>query len=140
MLDINLDLSTAARRMMARTVVNFAEYERERISERTKAGLAAKKQRGEQHRSSARGWRRLAVVRRIVLDRNAGLSSRPSIAPCLGGRGYPQLAWPRTWQASTVRRIYQSATPATENGGGDTSTRTPTCRLLFCGRVGTVTT
>jgi DNA invertase Pin-like site-specific DNA recombinase len=38
-LDINLDLSTAAGRMMARTVVNFAEYERELISERTKAGL-----------------------------------------------------------------------------------------------------
>ncbi|WP_341286260.1 recombinase family protein [Mycobacterium decipiens] len=41
-LDINLDLSTAAGRMMARTVVNFAEYERELISERTKACLAAK--------------------------------------------------------------------------------------------------
>lgn len=40
---INWDLSTAAGRMMARTVVNFAEYERELISDRTKAGLAAKK-------------------------------------------------------------------------------------------------
>lgn len=46
-LDLSLDLTTAAGRLMARTVVNFAEYERELISERTKAGLAAKKQRGE---------------------------------------------------------------------------------------------
>ena len=46
-LDIHLDLTTAAGRMMARTVINFAEYERELISERTKAGLAAKKRRGE---------------------------------------------------------------------------------------------
>ena len=37
-LDFNLDLTTAAGRMMARTVVSFAEYERELISERTKAG------------------------------------------------------------------------------------------------------
>ena len=46
-LDLSLDLTTAAGRMMARTVVSFAEYERELISERTKAGLAAKKRRGE---------------------------------------------------------------------------------------------
>ena len=81
-LDINLDLSTAAGRMMARTVVNFAEYERELISERTKAGLAAKKLRGERI-----GRPRLAtagVVRRIVLDRNAGLAPTPvsGVTPC----------------------------------------------------------
>ena len=71
-LDLSLDLTTAAGRMMARTVVSFAEYERELISERTKAGLAAKKRRGEPI-----GRPRLAqpgVVRRIVVDRNAGLS------------------------------------------------------------------
>ena len=62
--------------MMARTVVSFAEYERELISERTKAGLAAKKRRGEPI-----GRPRLAqpgVVRRIVMDRNAGLTSTAS--------------------------------------------------------------
>jgi DNA invertase Pin-like site-specific DNA recombinase len=32
---------------MAMNLVNFAQYERELISERTKAGLAAKKRRGE---------------------------------------------------------------------------------------------
>lgn len=71
-LDINLDLSTAAGRMMARTLVNFAEYERELISERIKAGLAAKEARGER---IGRPWLATAgVVRRIVLERNAGLS------------------------------------------------------------------
>jgi len=43
-LDIDLDLSTAAGRMMDRTVVNFAEYERELISEGTKAGPATGRQ------------------------------------------------------------------------------------------------
>ncbi|WP_342751302.1 recombinase family protein [Mycolicibacterium hodleri] len=72
MLDLSLDLTTAAGRMMARTVVNFAEYERKLISERTKAGLAAKKARGE-----SIGRPRLAkpgVVRRIVMYR-----SRPEL-------------------------------------------------------------
>ena len=110
-LDINLDLSTAAGRMMARTVVNFAEYERELISERTKAGLAAKKQRGERI-----GRPRLAtagIVRRIVLDRNAGLSFG-RIARALEAEAILSPAGRPSWQASTVRRIYQSATAASE--------------------------
>jgi DNA invertase Pin-like site-specific DNA recombinase len=108
-LDINLDLSTAAGRMMARTLVSFAEYERELISERTKAGLAAKKARGERV-----GRPRLAtpgVVRRIVLDRNAGLSFG-RIARALETEAILSPAGRPTWQASTVRRIYQSATAA----------------------------
>jgi DNA invertase Pin-like site-specific DNA recombinase len=110
-LDINLDLSTAAGRMMARTVVNFAEYERELISERTKAGLAAKKLRGERI-----GRPRLAtagVVRRIVLDRNAGLSYG-RIARALEAEGILSPAGMPTWQRSTVRRVYQSATATAE--------------------------
>lgn len=110
-LDINLDLSTAAGRMMARTVVNFAEYERELISERTKAGLAAKKRRGEPI-----GRPRLAkpgVVRRIVLDRNSGLSFA-KIATALETEGILSPAGRPNWQASTVRRIYASTTATTE--------------------------
>lgn len=111
MLDINLDLSTAAGRMMARTVVNFAEYERELISERTKAGLAAKRARGERigrPRQAPPG-----VVRRIVMDRNTGLSFA-KIATTLAAEGVLSPAGLPTWQTSTVRRIYASATAATE--------------------------
>ena len=111
-LDLSLDLTTAAGRMMARTVVNFAEYERELISERTKAGLAAKKQRGEPI-----GRPRLAkpaVVRRIVHARETGLSFA-KIATALAGDGILSPAGRPTWQSSTVRRIFQSATPSEEN-------------------------
>ena len=93
---------------MARAVVNFAEYERELISERTKAGLAAKKQRGEQI-----GRPRLAkpgIVRRIVLDRNSGLSFA-KIAAALEAEGILSPAVRPNWQSPTMRRIYQSATP-----------------------------
>ena len=106
-LDLGVDLTTAAGRMVAMNLVNFAQYERELISERTKAGLAAKRARGERL-----GRPRLAkpgVVRRIVLDRNAGLSFA-KIAAALGAEGILSPAGLPTWQASTVRRIYASAT------------------------------
>lgn len=112
-LDLGVDLTTAAGRMVAMNLVNFAQYERELISERTKAGLAAKRARGERL-----GRPRLAkpgVVRRIVLDRNAGLSFA-KIATALEAEGIPSPAGRPTWQPSTVRRIYASATAATELG------------------------
>ncbi|MBN7532468.1 recombinase family protein, partial [Mycobacteroides abscessus subsp. abscessus] len=83
----------------------------ELISERTKAGLAAKKARGERI-----GRPRLAtagVVRRIVLDRNAGLSFG-RIARALEAEAVLSPAGRPTWQPSTVRRIYQSATATAE--------------------------
>lgn len=110
-LDLGVDLTTAAGRMVAMNLVNFAQYERELISERTKAGLAAKRARGERL-----GRPRLAkpgVVRRIVLDRNTGLSYA-KIATALEAEGVLSPAGRPTWQASTVRRIYASATTPTE--------------------------
>lgn len=53
------------------------------------------------------------VVRRIVMDRNAGLSY-DRIARALEAEGILSPAGRPTWQASTVRRIYQSTTAATE--------------------------
>ena len=100
---------------MAPTVVNFAEYERELISGRTKAGVAAKKLRGEPI-----GRARLAKprnVRRIMLDRNSGLSVA-AIARALASEGILSPAGRQNWQATTVRRIYQSATATTELAAG----------------------
>ena len=52
-------------------------------------------------------------MRRIVLDRNAGLSYG-RIARALEAEAILSAEGRPTWQASTVRRIYQSATTATE--------------------------
>jgi DNA invertase Pin-like site-specific DNA recombinase len=105
-LDMHLDLTTAAGRMIAGQLILFAQYERELISERTKAGLAAKKARGE-----SIGRPRVAtasIVRRIVLERNAG-STYDAIASALEAEKIlSPLGKPR-WQPSTVRRIYQAA-------------------------------
>lgn len=108
-LDLGVDLTTAAARMVAHNMMSFAQYERELISERTKAGLAAKKRRGEHI-----GRPRLAkprVVRRIVMDRDAGLSF-DRIARNLETEGILSPAGRPTWQASTVRRIYNAAKAA----------------------------
>jgi DNA invertase Pin-like site-specific DNA recombinase len=110
-LDLGVDLTTAAGRMVAMNLVNFAQYERELISERTKAGLAAKRARGERigrPRQAPAG-----VVRRIVMDRNTGMSFA-KIATTLAAEGILSPAGLPTWQTSTVRRIYASATAATE--------------------------
>ena len=110
-LDIGVDLSTATGRAFANTIMVFAQLERELISERTKAALAAKRARGERI-----GRPRLAtpgVTRRIVLDRNAGLSFG-RIARALEAEAILSPAGRPTWQPSTVRRIYQSATATSE--------------------------
>lgn len=115
-LDLGVDLTTAAGRMMAMNLVNFAQYERELISERTKSALAAKKRRGERI-----GRPRVAsasVVRRIVRDREAGKTYDAIAAELTADKVLSPLGRP-SWQPSTVRRIYTSAhVPAGE----------PTCK------------
>jgi DNA invertase Pin-like site-specific DNA recombinase len=46
-LDLNVDTSTPGGRMIAQIIVVIAEWERETIAARTKAGLAAKRAQGQ---------------------------------------------------------------------------------------------
>lgn len=106
-LDLGVDLTTAAGRMMAMNLVNFAQYERELISERTKAALAAKKRRGE--RIGRPRAASASVVRHIVQARQAG-STYDAIASHLQASNVLSPLGKPTWQPSTVRRIFTSAT------------------------------
>ena len=110
-LDLGVDLTTAAGRMMAMNLVNFAQYERELISERTKAALAAKKRRGE--RIGRPRVVSASVVRRIVRDRETGLTYDAIAFALTTEKVLSPLGKP-TWQPSTVRRIYASATANSE--------------------------
>jgi len=110
MLDVGVDLTTAAGRAFAHTLMVFAQFERELISERTKAGLAAKKARGE--RIGRPKAVTPTVVRRIVQARDTGMSY-DSIATTLTDAKILSPLGKPTWQASTVRRIYTSATTST---------------------------
>ncbi|MCK8647091.1 recombinase family protein [Mycobacterium colombiense] len=110
-LDLGVDLTTPAGEAMAHMMATFAQFERRLISERTKVALSAKRARGERigrPRQAPPG-----VVRRIVMDRNTGLSFA-KIATTLAAEGILSPAGLPTWQTSTVRRIYASATAATE--------------------------
>ena len=110
MLDINLDLTTAAGRMMAGQFILFAQYERELISERTKAGLAAKKRRGE--RIGRPRVAQASVVRRIVQEREAGKTYDAIAAALTVEKVLSPLGKP-SWQpskVSTVRCVSSHAT------------------------------
>ena len=108
-LNIGLDLTTPTGRAMAHMLATFAELEREMIRSRIKDAFAAKKRRGEPV-----GRPRLApagVVRRIVLERDSGASFR-GIARGLTADRILSPAGRPTWQESSVRRLYASATRA----------------------------
>lgn len=64
-----VDTSTAAGRMFAHVIAAMAEYERELIQERTRAGLAAARERGRVGgRPSASNPEQAALVRRLAQD------------------------------------------------------------------------
>jgi DNA invertase Pin-like site-specific DNA recombinase len=111
-LDMNLDLTTPAGEAMAHMPATFAQFERRLIGQRTKDALAAKKRQGT--RLGPKPKAPAGVIRRIVMDREAGLSYR-RIADALTGEGVLTPTGRSTpWEHSTVRRIYQYACAVNE--------------------------
>lgn len=106
-LDNALDLTTPGGRAMANMLATFAELERDLISTRTKEALAARARRGERNgRPTAIP---AGVLRRIVLDRDAG-ASFGRIARTLATEGVLSPTGLAEWHESTVRRGYAIAT------------------------------
>lgn len=109
--DLGVDLSTAQGRMMARMVATFAEFERDLISERTRAGMAAAKRNGTKSGNPI-GRPRVCppdLVRWITTERGKKRSFS-AIARDLTERGEPSPEGRPVWQPSTVRRIFYAAT------------------------------
>lgn len=109
MLDLGVDLTTPGGKAMAHMLATFAEFERDQIVERTKAGLAAARANGTKSGRPI-GRPRLAspeVTRRIRKEREAG-QSFAAIAQALTEEGEPSPQGLPVWQASTVRRIYNA--------------------------------
>jgi DNA invertase Pin-like site-specific DNA recombinase len=84
--EMGLDFTTPTGRLVGRILADFAEFERELISERVKA-----------------------VAQRIVRERERGNSVR-FIAEDLTADGVLSPAGKPGWQASTARRIYERHT------------------------------
>lgn len=113
-----------ANKLTIHILAAVAEHEREMISQRTKAALAAKKARGEKLGSpnlaevAAKGRAAGAAnadqfadnVRPIIESiRASGVTSFRGIADALNARGIP-TARGRQWHASTVRKVEKRPT------------------------------
>lgn len=99
MLDCNVDTGTAAGRMVASVMASVAQYEADLVGERTKAALAAKRERGEVPNGrpeTDQGTRQL--IKRL---RGDGLSLR-AVATELNRRGIPTPRGGECWRVSSV--------------------------------------
>lgn len=101
-LDIAVDTSTATGKLLLNTVANFADFEREVISERTRNALTAARARGVKLGRP----RSLPdeIRERIFAERDGGRSLR-SIANDLMEEGVPTAQGGARWHAATIRKI-----------------------------------
>jgi DNA invertase Pin-like site-specific DNA recombinase len=101
-LDAQLDTATEAGRLAAHALAGVGGWERDRISERTRRGLEAARQRGG-------GQGRTAVAdvpelhERIAAMREQGMTLQ-AIADTLNSEGVPTLRGGAMWRPSSVQR------------------------------------
>ncbi len=105
-LDLGVDTTTPAGRLIANVMASVAEWEREVIGQRTSEALRAAQARG------VRLGRPPAVPtplqQRIVADHEDGLSFR-AIAEFLNAEGVPTAHGGAAWHPTTVARVYRRA-------------------------------
>lgn len=102
-LDLNVDTSTPGGRLVANVLASVAEWERDTIAQRTKAGLAAARAEGRPIGPAA-VRDRPELVERIHAMRDEGRSLR-AIAEALNADGVPTLRGGSTWRPSSLQTI-----------------------------------
>lgn len=106
-LDMGIDSTTSGGRMILRVLSALAEWEREQIQERTRAGLAAAKDKGVVPGPKSTVP---AEVTARVLGLHAEQMSLTAIAHLLTTDGVPlPSGQPGMWQPSQVRRVLSRA-------------------------------
>lgn len=101
-LDLKVDTTTPSGRMIASILIVIAQWERETIAARTKAGLAAKRaQRQPTGRPSVAD--RPELLERIQQMRHAERMSLKAIADQLNLEGVPTLRGAGQWRPSSVQ-------------------------------------
>ncbi|MDV8003177.1 recombinase family protein [Rhodococcus sp. IEGM 1408] len=103
MCDIQIDTGTAAGRFMLGNMAAAAEYERNLVSERTKAALAVKRAQGV--RLGRPSTLDRAVVARIVTERDAG-STWQAVADRLMADEVATAQGGARWHPASVRKVY----------------------------------
>lgn len=102
LLDLDLDTTKPAGRLVAHVMAAVAAFERDRIAERTREALAAVKARGV--RLGRPPVLSKDVVARIKKERTKGASLQ-AIADGLNDEGVPTAHGGRRWWPSTVGRV-----------------------------------
>lgn len=104
-LDLGVDTSTPAGRMLASVVAATAAYERDLIRQRTREALAAKKAQGARLGRPSRLDRGTLAL--IVSMREQGATLR-TIAAELQAQGYPTATGNTTWTAQQVAQALRT--------------------------------
>lgn len=102
-LDLRVDTSTPSGKMVAHVIVSIAEWERETIAARTKAGLAAKRARGERTGRAAVA-EDPELVARIIGLRDTGMSLG-AICRELEKAGIPTARGGTKWRPSALQKV-----------------------------------
>ncbi|MBE7193209.1 MAG: recombinase family protein [Gordonia polyisoprenivorans] len=103
--DLDIDTATAAGQLVLSNFAALAQFERDRISERTREALAVKKAQGV--RLGRPASVSTDVIARIISEREAGLTLR-AIAEHLNHDHIPTAHGGRRWYASTVKAVFDS--------------------------------
>jgi len=104
-LDLGIDTTTSTGRLVAKILMDVAEWEAEQIAERTADALAVKRSRGEQ---VGRPRTLPAEVRQRIAERRAAGLSLRAIAAELNADQVPTAQGGRAWHASTVKAVLES--------------------------------
>lgn len=104
MLDLGVDTTTPAGKLVANVVAAVAEWERDMIALRTREGLAAAKAKGV--RLGAPSRQDPSTVARINALRNDGMTYQ-AIADVLNGESVPLPAGGLRWYPASVRTALQ---------------------------------
>jgi DNA invertase Pin-like site-specific DNA recombinase len=99
-LDLEIDTYTNSGQLVAKALVTVSGWERERLSERTRKGLAAARERGATGRPAVSD--RPELVERITTMRGSGMTLQ-AIADALNARGEPTVRGGTHWRPSSVQ-------------------------------------
>jgi DNA invertase Pin-like site-specific DNA recombinase len=103
--DLDINTSTAVGKMQLSMFASLAQFERDRISERTREALAVKRSQGVT--LGRRAVLPFAVVKRIVTERQDGKSLR-AIAAGLTDDAIPTARGGEQWQVSAIQSVLAS--------------------------------
>jgi len=107
-LDSDIDMSTAAGKMVANVLVTFAEYERDLIGERTKTAMAAKRAQGTMRPLGRPSSLSEEDVRRVITQKEQGWTLQ-RIADDLNARKVPTSQGAASWGTSAVQAVLKRA-------------------------------